>query len=232
MQVKDIERLMMKISSGYATPRDLMALHHSFAPIGSLTALLAPLSSPWIQEEAQKLDPLPANESTHCPGAWSTNLLYALEKGKFLEMDFIANSTNCEKSVAIVKLGLPAIKLHLREQTGIKTLKVGFNKMFGYYIEVSRGQTNRMPDTFLRRQTLVNAERYISPALKEYESKVLTAEERIQAIESELFQELRQEIAQYAKAVMNVAQAIARIDCSEYFGRSCQAQSLLLPYRR
>ena len=109
------------------------------------------------------------------------------------------------------KAWIARYQTQLREETGIKTLKVGFNKMFGYYIEVSRGQTNRMPDTFLRRQTLVNAERYISPALKEYESKVLTAEERMQAIESELFQELRLEIAQYTKAVMNVAQAIARL---------------------
>ena len=103
--------------------------------------------------------------------------------------------------------------MQLREETGIKTLKVGFTKMFGYYIEVSRGQSDRMPETFMRRQTLVNAERFISPTLKDYESKVLTAEERMHAIESELFQDLRQKISQYAKKVISIAQAIGRIDC-------------------
>ena len=100
----------------------------------------------------------------------------------------------------------------LREETGIKTLKVGFTRMFGYYIEVSRGQAGKMPETFERRQTLVNAERYITPELKDYEHKVLTAEERSTAIEAELFTLLRQEIAQYSDAVLRVAQALAHID--------------------
>ena len=111
------------------------------------------------------------------------------------------------------KAWIARYQTQLREETGIKTLKVGFNKMFGYYIEVSRGQTGRMPDTFSRRQTLVNAERYISPTLKEYESKVLTAEERIQSIESELFQDLATQISAYTKHVLSIAQAIGRIDC-------------------
>jgi DNA mismatch repair protein MutS len=101
--------------------------------------------------------------------------------------------------------------------------------MFGYYIEVSRGQAEKMPDIFLRRQTLVNAERYISPELKEYETKVLTAEERIQAIESELFYNLRQEIATYAKSVFSSAQALARIDCILSFATTAIEQHYIRP---
>jgi DNA mismatch repair protein MutS len=212
LQVKDIERLMMKITAGYATPRDLMALHHSFAPIGSLAALLVPLDSTWIQNEIQKLDPLPAMNQRIAQALVDEPPL-RMGEGKIFRDGFHRELDELREISRDSKAWIARYQSELREQTGIKTLKVGFNKMFGYYIEVSRGQTHRMPETFLRRQTLVNAERYISPALKEYESKVLTAEERIQAIESELFQELRQEIAQYTKAVMNVAQAIARLDC-------------------
>ncbi len=85
--------------------------------------------------------------------------------------------------------------------------------MFGYYIEVSKGQSEKMPDTFQRRQTLVNAERYITPELKNYESKVLTAEERTRAIENELFLQLRNEVSKYTKAVLRIAQALAKLDC-------------------
>lgn len=212
VEVKDIERLIMKISAGYATPRDLMALHCSFAPIGALSSLLTPLSSAWIQNEVQRLDPLPEMNQRLAQALVDEPPL-RIGEGKIFRDGFHRELDELREISRDSKAWIARYQSELREQTGIKTLKVGFNKMFGYYIEVSRGQTNRMPDTFLRRQTLVNAERYISPALKEYESKVLTAEERIQSIESELFQELRQEIAQYTKAVMSVAQAIARIDC-------------------
>jgi DNA mismatch repair protein MutS len=101
---------------------------------------------------------------------------------------------------------------HLKETTGIKTLKVGFNRMSGYYIEVSRGQSEKMPEMFVRRQTLVNAERYITPELKNFENKILHAEERIGAIESELFSQLRQEVAKFGDSIRRTAKVIATID--------------------
>ena len=100
----------------------------------------------------------------------------------------------------------------LRESTGIKTLKVGFNRMFGYYIEVSRGQAEKMPEMFIRRQTLVNAERYITDELKSFENKIMHAEERIAAIESELFAQLRQEVAKHGESIRTTARVVAAID--------------------
>lgn len=228
IQVKDIERLMIKISAGYAMPRDLVALHYSFEPIGSLTALLSSLPSAWIQGEVQKLDPLPQMNQRIAQAIVDEPPL-RIGDGKIFRDGFHRELDELREISRDSKAWIARYQFELREQTGIKTLKVGFNKMFGYYIEVSRGQTNRMPDTFQRRQTLVNAERYISPALKEYESKVLTAEERIQAIESELFQELRQEVAQYAKVVMNVAQAIARLDCLSALAEAAQQNHYCCP---
>lgn len=212
LQVKDIERLMMKISSGYATPRDIIALHHSFSPIGSIAALLSSLPCSWIQSLNQKLDPLPSMNQRIAQAIVDEPPM-RIGEGKIFRDGFHQELDELREISRDSKAWIARYQTELRETTGIKTLKIGFNKMFGYYIEVSRGQINRMPESFLRRQTLVNAERYISPTLKEYESKVLTAEERIQSIESQLFQELREEIAQYTKLVLSVAQAIAQLDC-------------------
>jgi DNA mismatch repair protein MutS len=228
VQVKDIERLIMKISAGYANPRDLMALYHSFNPIGAFKALLAPLSSSWIQGETHKLDTLP-NMNQRIAQALVDEPPVRIGEGQIFRDGFHRELDELREISRDSKAWIARYQTQLREETGIKTLKVGFNKMFGYYIEVSRGQTSRMPETFVRRQTLVNAERYISSTLKDYESKVLTAEERIQAIESELFQELRQEISQYTKAIMSIAQAIARLDCLSALAEVAQQNHYCCP---
>lgn len=212
IQVKDIERLIMKISAGYANPRDIMALHHSFSPMGSIKALLGTLSSSWIQKETHQLDPLTEMNQRIALALVDEPPLRTGE-GQIFRDGFHRELDDLREISRDSKAWIARYQAQLREETGIKTLKVGFTKMFGYYIEVSRGQSNRMPDSFSRRQTLVNAERYISPTLKDYESKVLTAEERIQAIEGELFQELRLEISQYTKTIIGIAQSIARLDC-------------------
>jgi DNA mismatch repair protein MutS len=99
-----------------------------------------------------------------------------------------------------------------RERTGITNLKVGYNKVFGYYIEVTKSKTNLVPEEYIRKQTLTQAERYITPEMKEYESIVLTAEERIREIEAELFRSLCQEIAGHAQRLLATARTIARLD--------------------
>lgn len=210
--VRDLERLMMKASSGYASPRDLVALARSFDPMAEIKALLAIPNAPLISEEASKLETLPemtqliaraiVDEPPMRPG-----------EGKVFKEGFHAELDELRELSRDGKAWLARYQTQLREQTGIKTIKVGFNKMFGYYIEVSRGQADKMPDIFIRRQTLVNAERYVTPELKEYESKVLTAEERVNAIENELFLAVRAEVAKYSQQVLRVAQALARIDC-------------------
>jgi len=212
IEVKDLERIMIKISAGYATPRDLMALHLSFAPMPSLISSLSSLPSPWIQRETRALDPLPEMNQRLAEALVDEPPL-RIGEGKIFRDGFYPELDELREISRDSKAWIARYQTELRQQTGIRTLKVGFNKMSGYYIEVSRGQASRMPETFLRRQTLVNAERYISPALKEYESKVLSAEERMQAMEQALFQKLREEVALHAKAVITIAHAIARLDC-------------------
>jgi DNA mismatch repair protein MutS len=210
--IRDLERLIMKISSGYANPKELMALHHSFRPISRLKAIVSQLPAVWIQEEAKKLSDLPEMNRL-IEMALVDDPPMKLGEGKVFREGYHAELDELREISHDSKTWMARYQMQLREQTGIKTLKVGFNKMFGYFIEVSRGQAEKMPDTFTRRQTLVNAERYITPELKEYESKVLTAEERIKIIESELFYQLRLEIAKYTKVVLIIAKAIAQLDC-------------------
>lgn len=211
--IRDLERLIMKVSSGYASPRDIVALRFSFTPIPELKQLLQRLpSTTLISEEEQRLSHLP-NMTQLIAHAIVDEPPARLSDGRIFRDGYSKELDELRTISHDSKAWIAAYQTRLREETGIKTMKVGFSRIAGYFIEVSKGQSERMPSTFQRRQTLVNAERFISPELKEYENKVLTAEERITSIENELFNALRAEIAQYTPQVICVAHALARIDC-------------------
>jgi len=211
--VRDLERLIMKVCSGYASPRDLIALKNSFEPMPRLKATLQQLAthSSLLAHEAAAIETLP--EMTQLIStAVVEDPPMRISDGKIFRDGYCQELDDLREISRDSKAWLARYQNELKEATGIKTLKVGYNKMFGYYIEVSRGQAEKMPETFERRQTLVNAERYITQELKEYENKVLHAEDRISAIENELFAALRLEIAKYGQQVQRTAQALARID--------------------
>ncbi len=228
--VRDLERLMMKIGSGYATPRDIVALKQSLTPLPALKAVLQPLTpaSVHLSYDETLLEPLP--ELVHLieralvdapPMRVSDGGL--IRDGYNRELDELRHLSHDNKT------WIARYQTTLREETGIKTLKVGYTKMFGYFIEVSKGQAERMPDSFTRRQTLVNAERFITPELKNYENKVLHAEERIAAIENELFGQLRQEVGRYAESVLRSAKALARLDCFQSLASAARRFNYVRP---
>ncbi len=224
--IRDLERLIMKISAGYAGPRDLTTLRFSLVPVPYLQQLIP--QSPFLQTIAQDLTPIP-EVSDLIAQAFVDEPPARLSDGNFIrdgyhpELDELRTIKNNSKT------WIAQYQIQLREETGIKTLKVGYNRMFGYYIEVSKGQTDKMPDTFQRRQTLVNAERYISPELKEYEGKVLTAEEKIGAIENELFLVIRKEVATHAQKVYKLAQALAKLDCLQSLATVARQNNYVRP---
>lgn len=229
-QVRDLERLTMRISSGYASPRDLVALKTSLEPIPTIKSLLHPLvpSSPLLQQEEAKLEPLP--EVVQLIGqALVDDPPVRLSDGGLFRDGFHKELDELREISRDSKTWLARYQHQLREATGIKTVKVGYNKMFGYYIEVSRGQSDRMPDNFERRQTLVNAERFITPELKEYENKVLNAEERISGLEAELFAQLRQEISKYSDRIQRMAQALAKIDTLQSLAQAARINDYVRP---
>lgn len=227
--VRDMERLMMRISSGYASPRDLVALRTSFEPIDRIKAMLHAMPQIGIIRQMQDhLDSLPTMTSLIARAIVDEPPARLIDGGIFRdgyypELDELRTLSRTSQS------WLADYQQQLRDQTGVKMLKVGFTRMFGYYIEVSKGQADRMPPNFHRRQTLTNAERFITPELKEFETKMLTAEERISAIENELFTNLRLEIAKYSRAVMRVAQAIGLIDCLRALGEVARKYNYTRP---
>ena len=228
--VKDLERLMMKISANYASPRDIAQLRFSMEPIGPIKALLQEFSqeSELIFLHAQNLNSLPEMTSM-IARAIVDEPPAKLSDGKIFRDGFHKELDELREICRDSKAWLARYQTQLREESDIKTLKVGFNRMFGYYIEVSKGQTERVPPSFQRRQTLVNGERYITPELKEYEQKALTAEEKIGAIESELFHALRQEIAKYAPQVLKLAEALSNLDCLQSLAEAARRNHYTRP---
>lgn len=211
--VRDIERLVMKVCSGHASPRDIVALKNSFEPIPQLKAILQSIAknSELIAEDENAIEALPEMVAL-ISRALVEDPPLRLNDGKAFREGFCQELDQLREISGDSKAWLARYQNELKETTGIKTLKVGFNRMFGYFIEVSKGQAEKMPDYFQRRQTLVNAERFITPELKSYETNVMHAEERIAAIEAELFSALKAEIAAYGQRVARTAQAIARVD--------------------
>lgn len=211
--VRDMERLNMKIVSSYASPRDLVALKNSFRPIPSLKAVLHPLTSTsaLVERQAHDIEALPELVQL-IDQAVVEDPPMRISDGRIFREGYCSELDDLREISTGGKEWLLRYQNELKESTGLRTLKIGFNKMFGYYIEVSKGQADKMPDSFQRRQTLVNAERFITPELKEYESKVMHAEERIAAIESELFIELRTKVAAYSDSIQRTARALAVID--------------------
>lgn len=228
--IRDLERLIMRVSSAYASPRDLLALRFSFEPLPELRSVLQalPSSTAMLLELIDHLDPH-QQMTDSIAKAISDDPPAKISDGKVIREGFNAELDELRQLSHNGKTWLVNYQTHLRNSTGIKTLKVGYTRMFGYYIEVSKGQADKMPPTFHRRQTLVNAERFLSPELKEYEAKVLSAEERISYLENDLFNALRQEVATYSASIAKVAQAIAHIDCLQSLGYLARKQEYCRP---
>lgn len=200
-QVRDLERLMMKISAHYATPRDLFALGMSLSHIPLIKATLG---------DESLFDAAPL--ANRIIGAMNDSPPLRIGEGEIFRDGYNGELDRLRQLSKDSMSWMAQYQVTLREQTGIKTLKVGYTRAFGYYIEVSRAQGEKIPDGFQRRQTLTNAERFITEELKRFEHQVLTAEERSKAIESELYEQLRAEIASHAPAVNAAAKILARLD--------------------
>lgn len=227
-EVRDLQRLIMRISTGYATPRDLLGLRFSLEAMPRVSELLKPLQARLIKEaEGEMVDlsflaqKIKAAISETPPLKLSDGNIF--KPGYHPELDALRTfQTEGHSWIA-------NYQTTLREETQIKTLKIGYTKAFGYYIEVSRGQSSKMPENFQRRQTLVGAERFITPLLKEYEEKVLTTEDRLIQLEQELFHELRNAVACHAEEILRIAKAVAEVDCLLALARIAKEHGYVCP---
>ncbi len=225
-QVRDLERLTMKVCSAYASPRDLVALRTSLEPLPNLSECIKKLQAALIANE--QIAPIP-ELTLRLAQALQDNPPLRVSDGGVFRDGFHEELDQLRLLSRDGKSWIAQYQNKVREETGIKTLKIGYNRMFGYFIEVSKGQAHLMPSTFQRRQTLVNGERFISPELKEYESKVLTAQDQIEALENELFVQLREEIGQYSSRIMAVAQSLARVDAIQSLAQTATRQGYIRP---
>ena len=208
-QVADIERLTNRIVIGKAGPRDLLALQAALSAIPQLAELIQETGA--LAAIADRLDPCEAvhdlisSAIAEDPSA-TINAIGIIRAGYSEQLDHILASTLHARE------WIANLESHERRRTGIASIKVGFNKVFGYYIEVTKAHSEKVPDDYVRKQTLVNAERYITPELKEYETKVLNAEEEILAIERELFADLCEKVGSQRESLQKTARAIAHLD--------------------
>ncbi len=210
-QVGDLERLISRVVVGRATARDLKALQRSLAVIPELKKRVAVFGSPVLDPLVRPLSAL-ASLQDRIGTALVDDPPAGIRDGGFIRDGFSSELDELRDIARNGKHYIAKIQKSLAERTGIPSLKLGYNKVFGYYIEITNVHKDRIPADFIRKQTLVNAERYITPDLKEIEEKILSAEERIGALEAELFENLRLEAAEQAEAVQANAALIARLD--------------------
>lgn len=209
--ILDLERLMMRIASSVCSARDFNALKRSIEKVPEIKKELQVLSSHFLQKINQDINPLEDFVSLIQEAIVEEPPL-KLGEGKTFKEGYNSKLDEYRSLNSSSKTWLAEYQTKLKEKYNIKTLKVGYNRVFGYYIEVSKGQAHLVPSTFHRRQTLTNNERFISDELKEFETKILSAEEKISQIENKLFEELREKILFFQSQVLNLANFIAKLD--------------------
>lgn len=211
-QIGDLERLISKICIGRANPRDLVQLKLSLAQIPRLKLLVAGQDQPLLVSINERMKSL-IELQERIDKAIIDDPPAGTRDGGFIREEFSADLAEIRDIARNGKKYIAGIQKDLVERTGITSLKMGYNRVYGYYIEVTHTHKDKVPDDFIRKQTLVNAERFITPELKEVEEKILSAEERMQTLEAEIFSELLIHTAEYADEIQQNARAIAELDC-------------------
>lgn len=210
-QTYDLQRLTSRIATGRCSPRDLVCLARTLEQLPRLRAKLAERRSKRLQTLEQRIE--------LCPMAHEAISMAIVDEppinvtdGGVIRPGFNAELDEFRDLMRGGRQWMASYQAKEIERTGISGLKIGFNKVFGYYLEVTTANSSRVPAEYIRKQTLKNQERYITPVLKEYEEKVLRAEDRAKALEQELFTALREQVATFVPLLLRTADAMAEID--------------------
>jgi DNA mismatch repair protein MutS len=206
----DLERLVNRVISGHAGPRDLTAIRHTLRGLPGVLALFS--GQPAGLTEPLTGMNLCADELALLEQAVSDEPPATLQNSGVIRAGYSSELDNVIEASSHARDWIANLESVERERSGIKNLKVGYNKVFGYYIEISNSNTANAPADYIRKQTLVNAERYITPEMKEYESLVLNAEERIREIEARLFREICARLAAASPRLLSTARSLANLD--------------------
>ncbi len=211
-QFSDLERLLSRISTGRANPRDMVVVKHSLKLIRPIIELIKSQPNPSLHSFVHDLQYL-----EEVIGLLEESIVndppMNLKDGGIIKSSYHKELDELRTISQEGKNWLTNIKQEEQKKSKISSLKLGYNKVFGYYFEVTKAHQEKVPDYFIRKQTLVNAERYITPELKEYEEKILGAEEKIADLEYQLFQDVRDKVGRQGKAIKRNAELVAEIDC-------------------
>ena len=209
--VYDMERLITRITYGSANPRDLTAFQTSLEMLPPIHYILEEMQSALLKEILEELDPL-EDICKLIQAAIAENPPLAMKEGGIIRDGYNEEVDRLRKAKSEGKTWLAKLEEDEREKTGIKTMKIKYNKVFGYYLEVTNSYKDLVPDYYTRKQTLANAERYITPELKELEDTILGAEDKLYALEYDLYTEVRDTIAAQVERIQKTAKAVANID--------------------
>ncbi|MEN8151156.1 MAG: DNA mismatch repair protein MutS, partial [Planctomycetota bacterium] len=209
--IYDLERIAAKIATGRANARDLVSLRQSADALPGLTSLLEGAYSGSLAESASGIDPL-TDLRDRIAASIHDEPPATIKDGGLIREGFDEKLDELRNLRRDGKQWIADFQAREAERTGISTLKVGYNRVFGYYIEITHANRDKAPAEYHRKQTLKNAERYITPELKEYETKVLTADERAKDLELERFMEVRAKIGEHVGRIQAAAESVARID--------------------
>ena len=227
-KVYDIERLAGKMSYGNANARDMISLKNSLARLPEIKKELSNCKSNILKDLYENLDEL-QDIFELIDKSIVEEPPITIKEGGIIKLGFNKEIDELKMATTDGKNWIVKIEAEEREKTGIKSLKVGYNKVFGYYIEVTKSYTSQVPDRFIRKQTLTNAERYITEELKELENKVLGAEERVIDLEYNVFTEIRKEISRNIKRLQKSSTTVAILDVLTAFAQIAEDMNYCMP---
>jgi DNA mismatch repair protein MutS len=225
-RLSDLERLTGRVRAGIVTPRELIALRRSLETVPQLKAVLeGEPSLDWLCSELK-----PCTEVVELLAqAIVDEPTTAVGEGGVIKWGFSAELDELRSASKNAKQFLADLERQEREKTGIKSLKVGYNRVFGYYIEVTSPHLARVPSHYIRKQTLAGAERFFTPELKEYESLILNAEERMAELETTLFRQVCRQVAAWGEHLLDIASALAQVDVLSAFAELAVRNSYTRP---
>ena len=226
--IYDFQRLTAAIAAGRANGRDLIALRNSLAVLPDITSQLGYLDAPLLSSIADDISDFDGLHSM-IDRSICEEPPHVITEGGLIRKGYSEELDALKDSIADAKAWISGLENSEKERTGIRTLKVGYNKVFGYYIDVSKGMTDRVPDDYIRKQTLVNNERYITPELKEKESLVFSAETKINKLEYEEFRRIRSSVEPYIADLQKASAAVAMLDVLIAFARVASDNGYVKP---
>ena len=227
--VGDLERIASRIATERVTPRELVQLKHSLSAIEIIAALMNSTDDEALHRIAATIDPLESVRLRLQQEIYPDPETNQIQKGGIIASGVSAELDDLRRISLHGKEYLAALQQRESEATGIPSLKVAYNNVFGYYIEVRNTHKDKVPESWIRKQTLTGAERYITQELKEYEQKIMGAEERILQIEAQIYAEIVAFVAQHLSALQRNARVISRVDCLQSFAKIAKERKYVRP---